>query len=205
MIFRPVLCAIILMGVSVAPQLMAQAPQFENGIERSSADDCAIFVLAGKKLLAWGEEYPKYSLGVLGYSQNGRQMYVLDCPWKELGVVAPEIRANDDRVYRDNRLSRVVPLSSRSLTNLRSTMTRPRYGTPGVTATNYVEIGKSGGTPVEIAAWQCSYAKFAETWNLLSCEPVSVCTTGVFFGKPPKDAPCTPVSPPKLLGDLQRD
>ncbi len=167
--------------------------------ERSSADDCAIFVLAGRELLGWGEEKPKFSLNGGFANQAGRQAYVLDCPWRELGVVPPDIRLGVPRPQdtREPLLSRMDRTYNRGLGGGTSaTMSRPKYDPAGLIAGNTVYLWKGGGATPEAAIWECGYVKYAGKWMVSKCLPASVCYTGVFFGNPPPGTSCEPVKTP---------
>jgi hypothetical protein len=156
-------------------------------------DDCAIIVLAGKELLGWGTETPKYSLGA-AHRDGEEKVDFLDCPWKSFGIVPPQI--NRGFVVEPlPQLSRFRPLHPPSMPGVYSDMTRPEYDFAGLNAGNYVHVVNSNKNTPDLAAWACSYFKYGGKWNLSACKPMSASYCGASFTKPPLDH-CEPVPLP---------
>jgi hypothetical protein len=122
-------------------------------VERASADDCAIFVEVGKRVMNWGAKPPDYAFEP-EWDRDGGGTYLEECPWKELGVAEPLTKAQQ---------------AEKSFF-----ITRPKYS--GAEATVDVEFSISGRivdgkkTPPFIESDTCTLEKKDDGWHVVECK-----------------------------------
>lgn len=142
---------------------LTAAPAFGAGNEPAkptmpyaSADDCAIFVEVGKDKLGW-DKTPTAGYDLFPEFQNKKgSVYVVDCPWRALGVPAPTIGNADSRAG--------------------FSFSRPQYDAKRVQAKVIYQYFIKGRSPDGqktspfIAMYDCTLTKNRGRWQLASCD-----------------------------------
>jgi hypothetical protein len=136
-------------------------------VRRSSADDCAIMVLAGKEKLGWGSDLSSYSFAGNRYAPDGSPTYVVDCAWRDFGIVPPEQSLGNGRGRASSR-----PLLTNP--NWTSTIFPPRYDESGMKASATVGTSKWQGEVRGLAtqSWTCNFAHTNGLWTLSGCKEI---------------------------------
>ncbi len=148
-----------------------------SGHRVSSADDCAIMVLAGKEKLGWGSALPSHSFAGNRFAGDGSLTYFVDCDWKALGIVAPQQSLGNDRVRQpaevfrnSNTLNRMSPRTLMVNPNWSSTISPPEYDSSGMRASTNVSTSRvSSAGRLATQAWTCNFSRDSGRWLLDAC------------------------------------
>jgi len=122
----------------------------------SSADDCAIMVLAGKEKLGWGNERPRMPFSANTTWPDGSPAYVVNCKWEDYGIVPPE--------RQELTPERPQPMTSNA------SITSPVYSPNGLQAAAAVVITEIAGGRFAMEQWSCNFFRENDRWNLSGCK-----------------------------------
>lgn len=151
----------------------------------STSDDCEIMVLAGKEVLGWGAERPKYSFSADTTTSDGKPAFVFNCVLQDFGIIPPAMLGGRSRPLTmldvlpspdggAGRLAtRIRPRPPMSIPGWDSTIAPPVYHIAGLhasTSVNLVEHGTPGrgGT---LHSWHCNFYRYFGRWYLEACKP----------------------------------
>jgi hypothetical protein len=140
--------------------------------------------LAGKELLGWGAERPKYAFSGNAMTREGVLTYVVDCDWQRLGIVPPEMRGGTSTPITPQDIrpsisggvgrlsSRIQPPRAMTTPGFSSHIPRPVYHIAGLHASTSVNITDTRFIPryVTVQSWNCDFYRYQSVWYLGGCK-----------------------------------